>query len=146
MVLVWPNIIIVSDEDHTIEANLGPFLADRNVITVSGDHIVSARCESAIDVKTGEAVWKASDHADAVLVASCTTVTVDGNDTVRGWDCINGSVIPSALLRSYAGGDKAGAAGIGGINYTQLMAVFNGHGHLHREDKEACDSAVIQLR
>ena len=97
---------------------------DRNVITVSGDHILSAKCHSAFDVRTGEAVWKASDHPDTVLMSSCTTVTVE-DDVVKGWDCINGSVIPSALLRSYS-------SPRGDTNYTQLTAAFTGHGHLHR--------------
>ena len=76
-------------------------------------------------MRTGEAVWKGSDHPDTALMSSCTTVTVEG-DVVKGWDCINGSVIPSGVLGSY-GSPK------GDINYTQLMAAFTGHGHLHRE-------------
>ena len=102
-------------------------LSCRNVITISGDHILSAQCHSAHDVTTGDTIWTGSDHPDSVLMSSCTTVTVEG-DVVKGWDCINGSLIPSALLRSHSSSPE------GGTNYTQLMAVFTGHGHLHRID------------
>ena len=84
---------------------------------------MSAKCHSAHDVKTGDVVWNSSDHPETVLMSSCTTVILE-DDVVKGWDCINGSVIPRRKMESTPKGDT---------NYTQLMSDFTGHGHEHRE-------------
>ena len=109
---------------------------DKNIILLSGDHIVSARCQRAIDSRTGEAVWNSDDSKGRTLLTSCTTVTngggsLAGEGIVDSWDCINGSLIPDEILNR-SSEDKAQ----GNINYTSLLSVFHTHAHRNRLDRQ----------
>ncbi len=101
-------------------------LRERNVVLLAGDTIVSAKCRTGRNSRNGETLWKSSEHVGKTLVASCTTVdAVKDDGIVSAQDCINGSVIPSALL------DRDGREG---LNYTELVTAFTRHGHSHRLD------------
>jgi len=96
--------------------------ANNNVVTMAGDHIVTANCRRAINTRTGDTVWEAADHDNRILVSSCTGIynTTEG---IGAEDCVNGSLIPSHLFES-------------STNLTQLMATFHNEGWKYKLDQD----------
>ena len=92
----------------------------KNVIVQSGDNIVLANCERAVQHRTGEVMWNAQDHRSRLLMTSCTEMYLEGS-VIRGHDCINGSLLPDNIL-----GDVT--------NYTVLNSVMLNNGYANKLD------------
>ena len=85
---------------------------EQSVVTMAGDHIVSATCLKAVNTRSGEEIWSVEDHPGTILLASCTSLEVDlEKDEVRGYDCVNGSTIPATEFQQ-------------STNLTRLMKIF----------------------
>ena len=74
----------------------------KNVILTAGDDIATATCSSAIDVRSGETVWRSDqdEDNDHIFMASCTDMTFEREPSMqmKAWDCINGTRLPKAPL------------------------------------------------
>ena len=90
--------------------------APTNVLFLSGDRMLSARCDAAVRIpprgqeedddgndgeqRYQEVLWEAGENErdDTVLMASCTEMGGDAGEGFRARDCVNGSLIPRCIL------------------------------------------------
>lgn len=70
----------------------------KNVLIMSGDKMILGNCRRAVNTNSGETVWSANDDPDKTLLASCTILGENGTDFFRANDCINGTLLPEAIL------------------------------------------------
>ena len=86
---------------------------DNSVVSMAGDTIVSSVCDTAVNIRTGQTIWSRAQHPDTILVSSCTAIHTDEDSgQVRGYDCINGTTMPTDLLEDTS-------------NFTTLMSAFH---------------------
>ena len=79
---------------------------------MAGDLIISATCLRAVNSKTGQEIWRVTDHPGTILFSSCTSLQVSEDDgVVEGKDCVNGTTIPAGAFEQ-------------STNFTRLMTLF----------------------
>ncbi len=91
-----------------------------NVILLSGDKMLGADCQEAMDAGGssggGPTLWSAAQSGpDLVLMTSCTEVTRHGSQ-ISAKDCVNGTLMPRPRLPASE------------VNYTTLSNVFHDSG------------------
>ena len=85
---------------------------EQSVVTMAGDHIVSATCLRAVNTRSGEEIWRVEEEPGTILLASCTSLEVDQErNLVQGYDCVNGTTLPAYMFSHKT-------------NLTELMRLF----------------------
>lgn len=110
---------------------------DKNTILIAGDNLLLANCKRALDSRTGDTVWTATDHPGYKMMTSCTEISRDydsgrsGYNDMQGWDCVNGSLIKDEWLQD-------------STNYSLLTSTFSEYGPHSRLDRNGANMPFEQ--